>query len=230
MPLPLKTLLRLNGPFIALLGIALLAGYENLGKDLPRYALPLYLIPIWAGLGNLILYLNSEKPVEIRPQQPTAESHDRDRQRLLQAAGFVSALFLLRLLFLKAQPSWLESGESYLLFAAIISLCYGILLLNSMERAQPGILKKKAAGLAPWDYPALLTAGLVMTLSYPLDPEQPAILLLDALLAACITLGAGMLYAEHRGIYGPRPAPPAAPEKEPNPARPYETPEEPPPT
>ena len=211
----LKNLLRLNGPLIALLGLALLMGYENLGKELPPYGLILYTIPIWAGIGALILQLTAEKPVVINPRPPTAESHAQDRQRLLQAAGFVSALFLLRLIFLGSQPSWIESGFAYSLFAAAVIISYGILLLNSMERAQPGTLKKKAALLAPWDYPALLAAGLLMTLLYPIDGANAPIL--DGLLALCITFCAGALYAEHRGLYQARP--PAEP------AKPAETPE-----
>ena len=214
----LKTLLRLNGPLIALLGLALLMGYENLGKELPRYGLMLYTIPIWAGIGTLILQITAEKPVAINPQPPTAQSHAQDRQRLLKAAGFVSALFLLHLVFLNDQPSLLDSGFAYSLFAAAVIISYAILLLNSMERAQPGTLKQKATLLAPWDYPALLAAGLLMTLLYPLDPNQTPVL--DGLLALCITFCAGVLYAEHRGVYQPRP--PAEPAE---PAKPAESPE-----
>lgn len=226
----LKNLLRLNGPLIALLGLALLMGYENLGRELPRYGLMLYIIPIWAGLGTLIFQLTAEQPVAIQPLPPTAASHAKDRRRLLHAAGFVSALFLLRWISDFDPNPHLDSGFAYSLFAAAVLASYAVLLLNSMERAQPGTLKAKAALLAAWDYPALLTAGLLLPLFYPIDPSQTPIL--DALLAICITFCAGVLYAEHRGLYQPgppaeTPPPPetAAPARTPTPETPEQKPE-----
>ena len=220
---PLKTLLRLNGPMIALIGLALLMGYENTGKEANQLVLFLYCIPIWAGLGNLMLYLRSDGPVAINPLPTTAARHFQERQRLFMAAGAVTAVFLLR--WISGNDlfgSLLVSGGSYATFALIISGAYAVLLLNSMERAQPGILKQKAAALAPWDYPALLTAGLLMTLLYPLEPKYAV---LDGLLAACLVACAGALYAEHKHLY--RAAPPAEPKPTEETSRP--SPELPPP-